>query len=282
MSKQWQELRARNIGGSEIAALFGKSPWTTEFKLWHEKHGLIVADEISNERADAGKFLEPAIIAWANHKWGLDLFTAGIYVEHAEIKGMGCTPDAFSVGDSRLMAQIKNVDSLQFSLKWETEGETVTKAPLDILLQVQHEMEVCDKDRSYLIVCVGGNRLYFMLCERDRRTGYIIKRTVDNFWNIKEPPNPDFQRDYDTIRILRQNLPVTDYEDLSEDADLHRTLRRAQKLRKEIKKREDEYGAIKAEILYAAKQYEGFTCKNFTVKFNKNGTLNLNDKEIRA
>ena len=39
-SPQWQAARARGIGGSEIAAVLGLSPWESRFSLWHRKMGL--------------------------------------------------------------------------------------------------------------------------------------------------------------------------------------------------------------------------------------------------
>src|SRR5262245_20871262 len=37
--ESWLDLRSRNIGGSEIAALFGEHPWKTHLQLYAEKAG---------------------------------------------------------------------------------------------------------------------------------------------------------------------------------------------------------------------------------------------------
>src|SRR4051812_48200660 len=143
----------------------------SRYQLWHEKKGnLATANLDADERIQAGKFMEAGAIAWANSKWGTDFYQPHVYFRHNLTLGMGCTPDALS-GSSSLMAQVKIVDSLQFSREWDYEGSEITRAPLHILLQVQHELECAEKDHSWLIVLVGGNRLYRMICMRDRNVG---------------------------------------------------------------------------------------------------------------
>jgi len=75
MTDLWKELRAANIGGSEVAALFGECPYTTYFKLWHTKRSGLAEDDLSNnEIIVAGNFFESAIIKHAKWKWGFDFF----------------------------------------------------------------------------------------------------------------------------------------------------------------------------------------------------------------
>ena len=60
------------IGASESAALFGVSPYTTKFELWHQKVGNIAPPDLDDvERIMAGQYLEPSIAAWAGAKWGM-------------------------------------------------------------------------------------------------------------------------------------------------------------------------------------------------------------------
>lgn len=40
-SPSWHELRARGIGGSDIAAILGISPFESPFSLWHRKRGTL-------------------------------------------------------------------------------------------------------------------------------------------------------------------------------------------------------------------------------------------------
>ncbi|MCZ4602976.1 YqaJ viral recombinase family protein [Streptomyces sp. Lzd4kr] len=59
---EWHAARANGIGGSEIAAVLGLSPYESRFSLWHRKQGLIGAVEESPQMR-WGKKHEPTICA---------------------------------------------------------------------------------------------------------------------------------------------------------------------------------------------------------------------------
>ncbi|MFB8035907.1 YqaJ viral recombinase family protein [Streptomyces sp. NPDC056004] len=59
-SDDWHAARAAGIGGSEIAAVLGISPYESRFSLWHRKQGLIAPVEESEEMY-WGKIHEPGI-----------------------------------------------------------------------------------------------------------------------------------------------------------------------------------------------------------------------------
>jgi len=61
-SPEWVAARAAGLGGSEIAAAMGLSPWESRFSLWHRKTGL-AASIAENDQMEWGKRLEPAIAA---------------------------------------------------------------------------------------------------------------------------------------------------------------------------------------------------------------------------
>lgn len=265
----WKKLREDNIGGSEIACLFGEGR-TSYYKLWHIKRGLIEEINLDDvERVQAGKFMEAGAINWYNHVYKINLYQPFQYVKHATVKGMACTPDAISpYGDQlgyKIMAQVKNVDSIQFQLLWEHEKEEITKAPLDILLQCQHELEVMDYDINILIVVVGGNRLFRMICQRDRDIGAMACAAVDKFWNMSEAPLPEFDRDGDTILELRKKLPQKEFKDFTYDKNLYKLLRNG--LRKTVlrNKAQDALDRINAEITFIIENCQHVRCGDMLV-----------------
>ncbi len=270
MTDLWKELREKNIGGSDIACLFGEG-YKSHFQLWHEKHGKIETKTFDNERMDAGKFMESASIAWANHKWKLDLYQPNIYVQHATVEGMGCTPDAYSKSMPDLMAQVKNVDKWQFKMNWEYDGDTITKAPLAFILQQQHEMECTRRARSYLIANVGGNQLFKMMVDYDPELGEILRKEVQNFWTRTEPPEPDFGKDGRAIRDVKKTLPILEQDDLSEDEDIFELFSRIQKLQYETKIRIDELEEAKNRAFHLSGGAAVIRCRNFRMKFKKQG-----------
>lgn len=59
---EWHEARKNGIGGSEAAAIIGKSPWCSNVELWKRKTGRATAPDISdNEAVKYGHDAEPLI-----------------------------------------------------------------------------------------------------------------------------------------------------------------------------------------------------------------------------
>lgn len=60
--EEWRRARAQGIGGSEAAAIIGRSPWCTNVELWRRKTGRSAAPDISNDGAvKYGHDAEPLI-----------------------------------------------------------------------------------------------------------------------------------------------------------------------------------------------------------------------------
>ncbi len=261
----WKHLRAGNIGASEVAALFGESSYLTYYRLWHIKRGYIEAPNLDdNERVQAGKFMEQGAIHWYNSKYKTNFFQPHQYVKHIQTVGMACTPDAFD-REAGIMAQVKIVDGLQFLRNWEYERDEITKAPLEILLQVQHEMECCDINESHLIVVVGGNRLLRMICFRDREIGRLIRDKVWGFWDRKTPPEPEFERDGGTIVEIRKTLPEKQFTDLSDDKNLYIVIREAQKATVQRNKLQDKVDRYNAEVTHLIGGAVNIRCKDMVI-----------------
>lgn len=282
MTELWHQLRKGNIGGSDVAALFGYG-YVTKYKLWHEKKGNIEPDDLGNDpRVQAGQFLEAGVIAWANHKWNMEFFQPKVYAKHKQIDGMGCTPDAFDpMTTEGRIAQVKTVDSMQFSTEWENDGELITHAPLHIMLQCQHELACTDAQENWLIVLVGGNRLYRMVIQRDEETIQIIERAVKEFWRTireDEEPAPDFIEDGSTIRALCKRLNVIKEDDLSDDADLRDMLEKLTVVMHNRKVSTDSEAYIKNQLIYLyGDEHERIRCGDITatIKADINGHIRI-------
>lgn len=198
--------RVQWLGASESAALFDCSPYATRFELYHIKAGNIPSPFLDDdERVQAGQFLEPAIARWAAHKWDWTLHNVEEYLTNPNVEQMGCSLD-FETADGEPV-EIKNVDYQIFrDGGYELDGDILLDAPLHFLIQVQHQLSCRpNAERGWLIVCVGGNRLYRM--EIARHEGLIarIESEVEMFWHGVHngiEPKPNFALDAGTISLL--------------------------------------------------------------------------------
>lgn len=53
----WHELRAKHIGGSEVASIFGRSSYETPWQLWQRKAGNL-NEPFDEKFTRAGRYFE--------------------------------------------------------------------------------------------------------------------------------------------------------------------------------------------------------------------------------
>lgn len=61
-SPEWHELRKTGIGGSDVAAILGLSPWTSPYTLWAKKTGQIPDNMSDSDAMEWGRRLEGVIL----------------------------------------------------------------------------------------------------------------------------------------------------------------------------------------------------------------------------
>ena len=254
----WLDRRSRDITSTEVSALFGLSPYLTEFELFHRKRAAepVVLEE--NERMRWGKRLEAVIAHGVASDEGWSVTHADYYARIADLR-MGSSFDyevtseqergVFKMPVTGLM-EVKNVDGLQFKTKWLDQGDTL-EAPEHIELQIQHQMEVADKDYCILVALVGGNRVRWVRRNRDRTIGEQIRDRVAEFWNAvasNDAPSPDYTRDADYI-VKSIHNSARDGEVVQADAELEELMKQYQFLRREADSADALCNQAKAKML---------------------------------
>ena len=90
---RWLECRAHGpkgdipytVGGSDVAAIFGLSPWMTPLELWMIKKGRMKAPMKSNqEQLEMGHMLEPIAAYWYQKKTGNMVYDDTCLYQHAD------------------------------------------------------------------------------------------------------------------------------------------------------------------------------------------------------
>mgnify|MGYP006266663863 CR=1 FL=1 len=221
----WLAQRSRDITSTEVSALFGLSPYLTEFELFHRKRANEPVVVPENERMRWGKRLEAVIAHGVADDEGWQISHADYYARIADLR-LGSSFDYEVRQPEGGLMEVKNVDSMQFRTKWIDEGDTL-EAPEHIELQIQHQMEVADRDYCILVALVGGNRVRWVRRNRDRSIGSQIRDRVAEFWNsvaANEAPSPDYSRDADYIVKSIRNS-ARDGEVLEADAELEELIK---------------------------------------------------------
>ena len=240
----WHEIRAQHIGGSEVSALFGLSPFTTQWQLWMEKAGKLPPEDLSDNKAvQAGTFLESGIANWAAHRWGMTIEKVTDYYTADDCPGMGASLDFIT--DSGAPIEIK---WSAYGDGWEYDGEVITSAPENYILQVQHQMACVGAEYGWLIALLR-NEPRRMKIPRNDNIIDAIKSAITGFWDSVrdgiEPP-VDFENDAEAVTRLLDFVPISDVTLADEHAHLFQTYLEMADLEKQAKAKKDK---AKTELL---------------------------------
>lgn len=200
---QWLKERVKDVTSTEVSALYGLSPYKTDFELFHEKRDGLVVEIQDNDRMKWGRNLEPAIAQGVADDQGWKIAKLDVYMRDIDVR-MGSSFDyqIVSSSDGPGILEIKNVDWLQFQQKWIDHGNENYEAPEHIELQVQHQLEISGFEWAAIAVLVGGNEAKVLHRNRDRGIGADIRAKVTEFWErvkANRPPNPDYSKDAEFI-----------------------------------------------------------------------------------
>lgn len=227
-SDEWHAARQAGLGGSEIAAVLGLSPWVSRFSLWHLKSGLI-DPQASNpgmewgtrlEDAIAGKFAEvhPEFSVWPSGTWRHKDRPWQI----ANPDRLICTDERRSVGgEADAIYEGKTAHSMD-SYAWGREG--TDEIPVYYRCQVLWYLDVFSYQRCHLAVLIGGSDYREYTIVHDEAEAAMMRGEAELFLATvaagDRPDIDDSEITYQTIRELNPNIDGNDAE-LPEDLALH-------------------------------------------------------------
>lgn len=268
----WLAERAKDITSTEIAALFGISPYLTKYELWHRKKNQELGQFEPNERMKWGTRLQESIARGIAEDEAWNIRPMKEYIRWPELR-IGSSFD-YCIGVakepfSEWLLEIKNVDGLAFKEGWLVDGENV-EAPPHIELQVQQQLLISEYGLAFIGALVGGNKVVLIKREVDKAIHDEIKKQVAAFWKSIEDnqePEPDFKRDADFIARLygKAEKDSVAYAD-QEVTDLAMLYRHASEAAKVADTQKKEY---KAKILTKIGTTSKVMSDSFTITANE-------------
>lgn len=264
----WLALRTQDITSTDIAALFGISPYLTKFELFHRKKNADLIALEPTERMKWGVRLQDAIAAGICQDQGWEMWRRkDEYVRIPEL-AIGASFD-FEVGTNGDMPllEIKNVDALAFKEGWLLEGDNV-EAPPHIELQLQHQMLVAERPVAYIGALVGGNRVTLIKREADGEIQRTIQTRVAQFWeSIKanHEPSPNFKEDAKFIAHLNSYAEPGKVMNAAGDDKLAGLVRDYKEWGAKESSAKAEKEGIKAQILTLIEDHEKVIGDSYTI-----------------
>jgi len=176
----WLAWRKAGIGGSDIAAVLGLSPWGSPWTVWADKLGFLPEQPDDAGILEAGRWLELAIGPWTQDRLGLFVSGEQRWCVHTENDWMRCTIDGVL---SESPGAIWPPETL-LEIKTSGPGAVWDDVPPHYRSQVLWQMAVTGA-QAVVIARLAGRRLDHHWIERDAEAEADIAFMVEAgraFW----------------------------------------------------------------------------------------------------
>lgn len=229
--ERWLAARQEGIGGSEVGALVGISPYETTFSVWNtKKNG---GKDLSGKAAiEWGHRLEDVVAQKTAEEVGLTSRFGGGLWAHNDKPFLRVTPDRFATKPRAWKAQAliecktAGDDEHWASGTIHPNGHGTGSAPLHYQAQCQWQMGIIGLPVCYLGCLVLGSERSFFTVEIhfDKDWFAELANAAERFWfdNVlgDEPPMHDLRHPR-TEELLKEISPVVvkPSVDLPEDAE---------------------------------------------------------------
>ena len=200
-SDAWHAARANGVGGSEIAAVRGLSPYESRFSLWHRKRGMVGPVEES-EQMYWGKVHEPTIcaeFAKRHPKWSVELSPTFASLERPE---QIVNPDRLLYGPDGELELLEAKTSRDDAGWGETGSDTI---PVWYWGQVQWYMDALAVRRCHVAVLVGLADYREYVIEYDQADCLAMRAGAADFMrSLRENERPAIDGHSATYQVLRE------------------------------------------------------------------------------
>lgn len=181
---QWLEERRKGIGGSDVAAICGLSPWKTAYEIYLEKIGDAPTSE-PNDAMRYGLMVEPVLRQWYADQTGLTVRMPQGIIVHPVHEFMLANLDGLT--EDRVI-EIKTARS---SKDWGEPGSD--EIPTYYRTQVEHYLMVTGFELADVVVSFAGSMPVIYTVEADGELQEMILDKEVDFWRMvqeRRPPEP--------------------------------------------------------------------------------------------
>jgi putative phage-type endonuclease len=192
--QEWHDLRKQGITGTDVGAILGVSPFSSAYKIWAVKTGLVTDEVKQNQSMRLGQLLEPALLQMFKETHPeMQVHEVGTYA-HEDYPFMIANPDGLAIeGDKLWIVEIKT--SRKY---WE-------EVPAHYITQVLHYADVFSADGIKMVSYAGGNfqewEIPFSEFELEAQ-----REAVKDFWeeNIQQNIEPSWDGSQATYEVMRE------------------------------------------------------------------------------
>ncbi len=247
----WLAMRRRGIGGSDIAAICGLSPWRSPMAVYLDKIGELKEEEES-ERMYFGKILEDVIAKEFSKRTGLKVRRVNAILQHPKYQWALANIDRKIVGGN--IANGPGVLEVKNTSEWNKGEWDRDKLPDYYYLQFQWYLGVTGWTWGYFATLIGGQQLYISPepIRRDEEVINYLFKIAGEFWRMvinKTPPAIDgTQASTEVLNALYPEGTENEVLILDHDLETPELLKQHDILKANIDQVEAEFEAVKNKL----------------------------------
>jgi putative phage-type endonuclease len=221
-SPEWLAVRASGLGGSEIAAVLGLSPWQSRFSLWHRKKGLL-SPEPDNEGMSRGRRLEPVIAEWfADQHPEYQVRRTGTWANRARPWQLATPDRLLTTLSKRAALEIKTAAD---AAEWGEPGSD--EIPVYYRAQVIWQLDTLGLHLAHVAVLTGLDFREYVV-EWNRDEAELLRAAGREFLDaVERDERPDIDEHGATYRAVRELHPDIDDVEIEIEPALAERYRRA-------------------------------------------------------
>jgi len=251
-SEAWLLARLKGIGSSDAPVVCGESPYKSAIELWAEKTGRKPPEEPDEKTAALfriGKAMEPVLLGLYREMTGRKTRREPRLLRHRDWPWMLTSLDARVVGEGpRRIVECKWTHARRWS------GEEV---PGDVMVQVQHAMEVAGAEVCDVVALVGPN-LRIVEVQKDSRLIRTILGLEERFWrDVTEDTEPSPDGSESARRALISLHPQEQEDMIREDPIIRDIVSDILSGQRRIKWLTAEIDTLKNSLRYLLRDHEG-------------------------
>lgn len=192
----WLKARTGGIGGSDVGAICGVSPFSSARQIYFRKTGQFLesdADKASSERMYFGHVLEPIVADEYCKRTGNKVVDIGCTLQSIEDPWQLANVDRLIVNDDGTIKGILECKTTSEYMNEEWESGEILKS---YIYQLNWYLHILDLNYGAFACLVGGNKFYTyeVFRDDDLLNNEIIPKVKD-FWfnNVLQLVEPEMQ-----------------------------------------------------------------------------------------
>lgn len=283
--KEWLNVRTKGIGGSDIGAICGVSPFTSARQVYFNKTGqyeeALKPGAAQMERMHFGHLLEPIVADEFARRTGKKLLEAEATFCHKDFPWMRANVDRLIVDDNGKpygILECKTTSEYN-NEEWES-GEIL----MSYVYQLNWYLHILDLEYGAFACLVGGNKFYYYeVFRNDELINNTLLPAANSFWfdNVLALKEPELQ----ATDTEFANMVYADVEKNSEitldGEDANELARVVFECKRKIKELENTMEEAQNRLKDRLQDHEIGYCRDYTIKWSPRSTTRVDTAVLK-